>query len=475
MDFIISFFGRFHPLLVHLPIGILFLAFLFECLSFKESYRPLRRAIQPSLLLGLIFSIAAAVTGYFLRQEGGYEEDLADRHQNYGIATAVLCLIVYVLRPKVKYWVDRPRTRKLVKLALFVPLVLALMITGHWGGSLTHGEDYLFAAITLNSGETKDPAEKIRQLTNVEDAVLYENVIQPILEARCYDCHSSSKQKGDLRLDGKDFILRGGKNGLVIEDGPVDSSSLYKRLILPLEDEDHMPPNEKPQLSSSEIALIQYWIEDRADFAKPVGDFKNEEKISTIIKAMQEVPQESWVPSGSVSEADEKSLRKLIDVGLNPMPLSEGSNYLMVSFSGRREVTDDQLKNLAEIEEQLVWLNLAHTTITDAQLEAVARLKNLRVLYLNNTQVSDAGLAKLAPLSELRWLSLVDTRATDASIETFLKLKNLSTLFLFEADLSAEGIRKMVETRKEFKIDTGNYRLEKLATDTIEFKKISLK
>ena len=89
----------------------------------------------------------------------------------------------------------------------------------------------------------------------------------------CY-CHSSSKQKGDLRLDKEEFIMRGGKNGLVIKDGPVDSSSLYKRLILPLEDEDHMPPNEKPQLSSSEIALIQYWIEDHADFTKPVSEFK---------------------------------------------------------------------------------------------------------------------------------------------------------------------------------------------------------
>ena len=475
MDFITTFLGRFHPLLVHLPIGILFLAFLFECLSFKDSYKGLRKAVQPSLFWGLAFSIAAGVTGFFLRQEGGYEEAIADRHQNFGIATAVLCLIVYVLRPKVKYWVDRPRSRKFIQLALFVPLMLSLFITGHWGGSLTHGEDYLFAAITLNTGEEKDPAEKIRAIANVDDAALYKDVIQPILEARCYDCHSSSKQKGDLRLDKEEFIMRGGKNGLVIKDGPVDSSSLYKRLILPLEDEDHMPPNEKPQLSSSEIALIQYWIEDHADFTKPVSEFKNEEKIATIIRSLQEAPQETWLPVGSVSEANEKSLRRLNELGINPMPLSEGNNFLMISFSGRRQITGEQLEALRGIEEQLVWLNLGHTAVTDQQMDAIARLKNLRVLYLNNTQITDAGVEKLSPLSELRWLSLVGTKASDKSIDTFIRMKNLSTLFLYQSVFSQSGIRKLVETQKELKIDTGNYRLEKLPSDTIVYKKVSLK
>lgn len=473
MDFITTFLGRFHPLLVHLPIGILFLAFIFECLSFKETYKGLRKAVQPSLLCGLIFSIAAGVTGFFLRQEGGYEEVIADRHQNFGIATAVLCLIVYVLRPKVKYWVDRPRSRKFVQLAMFIPLMLALSLAGHWGGSLTHGEDYLFAAISINRGEDKDPAEKIRTISNIENAVLYDHVIQPILEARCYDCHSSSKQKGDLRLDKKEFIMRGGKNGLVLQDGPADSSSLYKRLILPLEDEDHMPPNEKPQLSSSEIALIQYWVEDQADFNKTVSAFKNDDKIVAIIETLQEAPRESWVPKTSVAEANEKSLRKLKGLGVNPMPLAEGDNYLMVSFSGYRQITDEQLAALRDIEQQLVWLNLGHTGVTDKQMELISQLRNLRVLYLNKTQITDAGLSKLSTLSELRWLSLVGTRATDRSVETFAQLKNLSTIFLFESDVSSEGVRKLVDAHKELKIDTGNYKLEKLPTDTVVYKRVA--
>lgn len=475
MDFITTFFGRFHPLLVHLPIGILFLAFLFECLSFRAGYKKLGKVVQPALFWGSMFAIAAAITGFFLRQEGGYEEDLADLHQNFGIITAVLSLIVYVLRPKVKYWVDHRHRRKQVKLALSIPLILVLLVTGHWGGSLTHGEDYLFAVMSVAERRDLDPADKIRTIADVNQAILYDDVIQPILEARCYDCHSSTKQKGELRLDSKDFILRGGENGLIIREGPADSSALFGRLVLPLEHEDHMPPNEKPQLSSSEIALIKYWIEEEAPFNVPVSGFENQEKIAAIITSLQEVPEESWMPKNTVNAASENAIRKLEDLGVRPMPLAAESNYLMVTFSGRRNITDEQIQGLREIEAQLVWLNLSHTSITDTQLESLASLRSLRVLYLNNTGITDAGLSKLSPLAELRSLSLVGTAITDASVETFAKLANLSNLFVYRTSLTTAGIDKLLQAHDEIKIDTGNYMLKQLPTDTIVYERVSVK
>src|SRR5690606_37472710 len=136
-----------------------------------------------------------------------------------------------------KFWIADPVKRKQARILLFAPLIALLSLTGHWGGSLTHGEDYLFAAVSLSPSESLDPVDHIRRISNVEEAVLYDAVIQPILAARCYDCHSAKKEKGDLRLDKVEYILRGGKNGAVIKDGPADSSALYHRLLLPLEDE----------------------------------------------------------------------------------------------------------------------------------------------------------------------------------------------------------------------------------------------
>ncbi|MEO5603084.1 MAG: DUF2231 domain-containing protein [Cyclobacteriaceae bacterium] len=470
---ITEFLGRFHPLLVHLPIGMLLLGFIFECLSARERYRLLKNAIPPSLLLGTVFAIAAAITGYFLRQEGGYEESLADLHQNAGIGTAVLSLIVYVLRARLKFWIINPANRKQARIALFIPLIILLSITGHLGGSLTHGEDYLFAPISSDNVLALDPKVRIDSIVSIPDAVMYRDVIQPIFEARCYDCHSSRKQKGDLRLDKEDFIVRGGKHGEVISDDVADSSNVYKRLMLPLEDKHHMPPNEKPQLSSSEIALIKYWIEDKPLFSKQISAHESSDKIIAIIESLQQTPQQSWMPVEKIEPASEKTLLKIIRTGLHPMPMAENSPYLMVTFTNSRMISDEHLKGLMEIKDQLVWVNLSNTNITDAQLNILSKLSNIRILYLNNAPVTDAGLSRLVPLTELRMLNLIGTSVTDSSVSVLLKFQKLSTLFLYQTKMTKEGIQKIVGERQDIKLDTGNYTMEKLPTDTIIFKKIS--
>ena len=471
MELITTLFGRFHPLLVHLPIGILFLAFFFEFLSARKQNKRLSRAVQPALLWGSVFALAAAITGWLLRQEGGYEERVADLHQNLGIATVILCLGVYYLRRKMKQWVSDPVRRKQLRISLFIPLIFLLSLTGHWGGSLTHGEDYLFAALSMEDNRLTDPTVKLRTIEDIGEASLYPDVIQPILEARCYDCHSSTKQKGELRLDHVDFIRRGGKNGKVIGEGPADSSTLFRRLMLPLEDDKHMPPSEKPQLSSSEIALIKYWIEEDAPFEKPVARFAESHKIQNIIRSLQEAPQESWVPSEPVEVASDESLAQLSKLGVNAMPVSVGNEYLMVSFAGFQEVTDQQLGSLQAIRDQLVWLNLGHTRIRDEQLPALAALTNLRVLYLNNTPVTDDGLVHLSGLAQLRWLSVVNTGVSDASLPVFERLNHLSTVFLYNTSFTAEAFQALARNRRDLRLDTGNYELPKLPTDTIVYKR----
>lgn len=467
MHFITSLFGRLHPLLVHLPIGFLFLAFVFECLSAAQAYRSLRKAVQPSLLLGSAFAIASALSGYLLRQEGGYEERLANLHQNLGISTAIVALAVYIVRPLMKKWIADPIKRKRARILLLVPVIVLLSLTGHFGGSLTHGEDYLFS-VAMQATERPDPAVRIRAIASVPDAILYRDVIQPILESRCYDCHSSAKEKGDLRLDKEEFIQKGGKHGPVIEAGPADSSAIFRRLMLPLEDEHHMPPEEKPQLTSSEIALIKYWIEGSARFDQPVARFTSGKKIAGIVKSMQET-HESWVPDDEGRPADEEGLQKLAAAGITPLPLADNSNYLMVTFAGITDVNDAQLSSLEAVRDQLVWLNLNYTSLTDNQMDAVSKLRNLRVLYLNNTQITDAGVAKLSALSGLRILSLVGTTVTDQSLPVLAGFKELTNVFLYQTGVSQEGIEKLTGGNEDLQVDTGNYVLQALPTDTIVF------
>src|SRR5688572_11873986 len=115
MQILIQLFGRFHPLLVHLPIGILFLAFFFEFASYFSKFKKLRQAVQPSLFAGALFSIAAVASGLILSKEGGYDDHLLILHRNTGIATALFTTLLYFLRKSaVTFFEDRGK-RKVVR------------------------------------------------------------------------------------------------------------------------------------------------------------------------------------------------------------------------------------------------------------------------------------------------------------------------------------------------------------------------
>lgn len=94
-------------------------------------------------------------------------------------------------------------------------------------------------------------------------SVHYFDDIQPLLEAKCYDCHRGGKAQGELRLDLHDRALAGGKSdGPAVTPGDIDRSSLIYRITEDAGD-DIMPPKGDP-LSKEEIALLTTWIEEGA-------------------------------------------------------------------------------------------------------------------------------------------------------------------------------------------------------------------
>src|SRR5690606_21209082 len=129
------------------------------------------------------------------------------------------------------------------------------------------------------------------------------------------------------------------------------------------------------------------------------------------------------------------------------------------------------LNGLQDIANQLVWLNLSYSGITDAQLEKIAGLGNLRVLYLNYTGITDDGLSKLATLTGLRWLSLVGTNVTDASVPVLSRLAELDRLYVYQTDVTWGALEPLRASKDDLQIDTGHYQLKKLPTDTIIFTK----
>ena len=177
---IVLFFGRFHPLILHLPIGFLAIAFLLEVLSrFKrfESYQP---AVEIALLLGAGSAVVAAILGYMLAQGGGYNEELLTLHQWLGIGVAVASVLSFILLRQARS--GRPAMDK-AYVGVFSVTVLVLMGAGHYGGSLTHGSDYLTQympnPLRTLAGLPPKESKEIKKITNLEEAVVYTDIIHP--------------------------------------------------------------------------------------------------------------------------------------------------------------------------------------------------------------------------------------------------------------------------------------------------------
>lgn len=254
-----EFIGHLHPLLVHLPIGILLLACLFIWQTRNGRNVQLLPVINMVLLLGMICAIVTCVTGWILSGSGDYDEEMVDWHQWMGISVAAVSVFIYYSRKKDYLPNQQP--------LLAILMTILILITGHLGGSLTHGADYLSLPLKDLGGDS-EVVVKIKPIPNVQEAIIYTDIIQPIFQTRCYGCHGASKQKGKLRLDQPEWIIKGGKDGKVIVPGKSGESELVKRIMLAREEEHHMAPKEKPQLTSHQKSLIAWWIDNGADLQK---------------------------------------------------------------------------------------------------------------------------------------------------------------------------------------------------------------
>ncbi|MCP9765573.1 DUF1549 domain-containing protein [Lacihabitans soyangensis] len=256
-----QFIGRFHIVLVHFPIAILLLATLLEVFSFKNFNSKYRPSIHLAIIIGGISAVFSAIFGYVLAQNEEISGDTLDLHQWGGFSTAILSLITLGL-----HWLVLKKKQNskisVYRFSLFATS-LAVIFTGHYGGSLTHGDDY------FSFSEPKATSDKSSLLSMNTDSLSIENQIKLVGEVRaifahnCYKCHSSNKQEGKLRLDQKEFAFEVGKHGKVIVRGEPENSELVRRIKLPRNHKDAMPTKGKA-LNEDEIALIIFWIEKGA-------------------------------------------------------------------------------------------------------------------------------------------------------------------------------------------------------------------
>ncbi|MDY0166814.1 MAG: c-type cytochrome domain-containing protein [Thermoguttaceae bacterium] len=461
--------GRFHPMLVHLPIGGLAVLL---CLEAMHVFRLRQQdAAHRGLAIGFVAlsALAAATTGWLLYSADGWGGILAERHRALGIAFAAAACLAWLA-----WLVGYGRTFG----GFLVAAALCLGPAGHYGGMLTHGPNYLserapepirsWMWVDTGAKPEPPPAAEPPSADESDKTEVFVHLVQPILAEHCTACHGPLVVSGDLQLDSHAALLAGGSSGPAVVPSDPGASLLYIRITLPEEDPKRMPPAGQPTSpTDAQIALIRWWIAEGAPADALLADLEPDAETRRLLDALQPQPEEEPEeqpeakpePEPDVPAAEPEpellpaeqvdpliaELRERYQAGVRR--IAGERPWVDADLSLRGEaINDAALEALSELGPNLRALYLSGTAVTDdGVVAAVPRMPNLTILHLDRTAVTDAVLEPIAGLPHLEVLNLYGTGVTDAGLPALERLASLRSLSLWNTQVTEEGARRLTQ------------------------------
>jgi hypothetical protein len=432
-------FGRAHPLFLHFPI-VLFAGFIaWIWVSPKQSVHPPGSSDNFSKGLLLIASFAAVLTalmGVFLSKEPIYNEESLFWHKWSGVLLSFITFLWFL-------FFDRLNKTKIVMAFSSLLSISILILAGHQGASITHGDNFLLAPIERNNTKR----------ISFEEAFVFADMVNPILIAKCITCHNKNKAKGELIMETKQLLLKGGKSGALWDTTDANLSLLLERIHLPPEEKKHMPPSNKPQLTEREIAILYNWIKDGSNFSIKVDQL---EPTDTLRALAQSIFKSSDAEEDyEFNPASEKTILKMNTNYRVVYSLAKGSPALAADFYGAAFFKPEQLKDLLEIKAQLVSLNLDKMPVRDDDLEIIGLFTNLRNLNLSFSNITGRGLSLLRNLTHLKNISLTNTPVKKSDIQQIAPLRELRNLYLWNTNVSLADADELRKRYPALAIQTG--------------------
>jgi uncharacterized membrane protein len=428
----IELIGRFHPLLLHLPIGVLLYAFAHWSFEYLFSQKKEKTNFTFALSIGALSATASAVSGWILASGGDYDESLLDWHKYLGIGTAASAVVLL--------WAYRNWSNQKLFGGLFTAFILLLTITGHYGGSLTHGEGFLTLPATA---ETKALPE------NIEEAYLFKDLVKPIVDRKCVSCHNPQKLKGQLLLHNLAGWQAGGENGAILLAGSIAESPLISRVFLPKEDKEHMPPSGKLQLTNEERNFLAWWVENMQDYNHQIKDLRTTTEVDNYLKALQEAqhPQPEKPSPQQLTELEQyriiASLQSLDD------------SWVDVRLQNAESFKPENLKRLRKIAPAIQSIDVSNASLTDADLKHFSRFENVATINLSNCNLSSQAITPLKNLPYLRNLNLYGTQVDSTVFQILTELESLKKVYLWQTPLANSGLDKWRASYPELEIVGG--------------------
>jgi uncharacterized membrane protein len=425
------FLGRFHTVVLHFPIGLLTVAFLLSVAARTPRLARYGQAASVVLLFGAVGAVGAAGLGQLLSLEGGYDESLVRLHRWSGIGLAAWSLVLV--------WLDRrPRVPR-----AFLPTFAAGMLlvgwVGHLGGTLTHGSGYLLAHApgpvrALFGAEAV--SEGVVVIENIERAAVLQDLVMPVLEASCTECHNPVKRKSDLDLTTVDGLLAGGENGVAIAEAGALSSELFRRLILPEGHEDAMPPSGRPRLPPEDVELIGWWIDRGASLDLTVEELEPDDRLLRVLRERFAKPDP--LSRLRVKPASGRAIARANRGAFIVRPVSDERPYLSARLR-RGGGTDASLGVLRGVRSQLIELDVGGSGFSDESAADLEAFDHLQRLSVQNTAVTDAAMRHVSELAYLRHLNIHETQVTDAGLDLLHGLEHLERVYAWSSGVTRTG------------------------------------
>ena len=431
--------GRMHPLLVHFPIVLVILYALVSIVPIerKATRKTYDYPVNDLLLfLAALTSVMAALMGLFLSREEGYDREALQMHKWGGVTLSIFTLAWYYFRKRLQAIRYMPYVVSCVAFGV-------LLITGHQGASITHGQDFLLAPVT---------PENTRPQVPFEDAFVFADLVKPILSEKCMSCHNSKKSKGELIMESEEMLIKGGKSGKLWDSTAADFGLFLQRVHLPEEQKKHMPPHGKPQLTGEELEIISRWIRKGYDFTLKAADLPLDDTLRVIaVRKLMNAETAQY----DFKEADQSTIHKLNTANRVITQESLNSPALVVSFFNKKLFNIAQLKELTAIKKQIVSLDLNKMPVTDADLAIISQFENLRRLYLNFTNISGSSLASLQTLKFLQTLSISGTSVKTRQLDQFKNFPKLKTVYVWNIAGDTLELKKIRDNAKSIRFETG--------------------
>ena len=427
-----TFLGHLHPVIVHLPIGFLLLAVIFEFLSYFKKYKELKIAVSFTLLLGFVSATLACLFGYLLSLGGNYDAQILANHKVGGIILAGISGLLFLVTTAPLNKIVSAYRRHYTVICLF--LLLVVSYTGHLGGLLTHGVNYLSLNI-ISEGVANKPV-------SVEEARLFEDVVQPLLNKKCAQCHREGKMKGELSVQTYGGLMNGGKSKSVIIGGNLDKSELYKRITLDPSNDKHMPPDGKTPLTQGEIGILKWWIEkgmagkgEKITDLKDIGEIKplvaNFLGFGAALKSDEMIPQiDNKVNSEIPLNFNIGFIDSLRNHGLVVRVMMHNPVMLDITLPAGSKFIPNSIKtDLKAVAKNVIWLNLSGNGLTENDLDFLPKMTNLEKLRLEKNPVTDKVTNLLLGLSHLEALNLNETKITGFCLEKLKQMPGLKRVY----------------------------------------------